>query len=134
MKIQIILEDNLQRLLAQEDTDRDRQITVEDKGPRRFSVISTDGKAFEVAGTYRLSNLLQELALARDAGEETVALDVKRIFENPVQRISRMIREYFWNGLTRTIDEEGLTKIVSDEKAAPSSNPRIYIPHGDRQA
>lgn len=134
MKIQINLEDNLKRLLAQEDTDGDRQITVEDKGPRRFSVISTDGNKFEVAGTYRLSNLLQELALARDAGEKVPLLDMERIFEDPVNRISRMIREYFWKGLTRTIDEEGLAKIVTDEKAGQLSAPRIYIPHGDHQA
>lgn len=134
MKIHVALEENWQRLLAQEDTDGDRQITVEDKGPRRFSVISTDGNRYEIAGTYRLSNLLQEMALARDAGEKTPTLDTERIFENPVQRISRMIREYFWNGLTRSIDKEGLAKIVTDEKAGESSAPRIYIPHGDQQA
>lgn len=110
MKIQINLEDNLNRLLTQEDTDGDRQITVEDKGPRRFSVISIDGSTYEIAGTYRLANLLQELALARDAGKKTATLDTEHIFENPVQRVSRMIREYFWNGLTRTIDEDGLAK------------------------
>jgi alpha,alpha-trehalase len=134
MRITVKIQTNFHRLLAQEDTDGDRQITIRDSGPKRFLLESISGEKFEVAGTYRLSNLLQELALGRDSAEETVILDMKRIFENPVQRFSRMIRDYFWDGLTRTIDEDGLAKIVSDKKAAPSGNPRIYVPFSDPQA
>lgn len=134
MKVQINLGQNLKRLLAQEDTDGDRQITVEDTGPKRFSVIAANGEKFEVAGTYRLSNLLQELALAREAGEKEPLLEMERIFEDPVHRTSRMIRDYFWKGLTRTVDEDGLAKILTDEKAGQSSTLRIYVPYSDQQA
>ena len=134
MKTLIPVEKNLKRLLSQEDTDNDRQITVLDHGPKRFSIEAVDGKRFEVAGTYFLSNLLQELALARDAGKEVAELDSKYLFENPVKRISRMIRDYYWDGLTRRIDAEGLATIVSDEKADAANPPRIYVPFADNQA
>ena len=61
----------LGRLIAEEDTDGDRLITVDDRpqggegrGDKRFLLMGADGKTFEVAGTYFLSNLLQELELA----------------------------------------------------------------------
>jgi alpha,alpha-trehalase len=134
MNIQLHIEENLTNLLAQEDTDGDRQITVLDHGPKRFSVKTVNGADFEVAGTYYLANLLQELALARDAGSKTTVLESKNIFENPVHRLSRMIRDYFWDGLTRRVDAEGLAKIVRDEKADPSNPPRIYVPYKDIRA
>ena len=37
-----------------------------------------------------LSNLLQELALARDHGQKSIVLDEARLNENPVDRLSRM--------------------------------------------
>ena len=74
-------------LLAQEDTDRDRQITVKDTGPRRFE-LREEGGTCVVLGTYALSNLLQELALAREAGQEELELDPARLDEYLVRRIS----------------------------------------------
>ena len=38
-----------------------------------------------------LSNLLQELALARDHNRKRIVLDEGRLTENPVDRLSRMI-------------------------------------------
>lgn len=65
MKIQI---DNptavLEALLAQEDTDGSKTITVEDSGPKSFLLQGSDGKRIEIKGHYRLANLLQELYLA----------------------------------------------------------------------
>ena len=85
-----------------------------------------------VQGTYMLSNLLQELALARDHGRKRIVLDEARLTENPVDRLSRMIKNSFWNALTRRIDGEGLEIICADPKNRTGRvNPRIYVPHGE---
>lgn len=79
-----------------------------------------------------LSNLLQELALAEDYGRKHIVLDEARLFENPVDRLSRMIRHNFWDGLTRTIDADGLEKICMDPKnRSANHSPRIYIPYSE---
>lgn len=83
-------------------------------------------------GTYMLSNLLQELALARDHGRKRIVLDEARLTENPVDRLSRMIKNSFWNALTRRIDGDGLEIICADPKNRSGRiNPRIYVPHGE---
>ena len=79
-----------------------------------------------------LSNLLQELALARDHGRKRIVLDEARLTENPVSRLSRMIRSSFWNSLTRRIDGDGLEIICADPKNRSGKlSPRIYVPHGE---
>jgi alpha,alpha-trehalase len=81
-----------------------------------------------------LSNLLQELALARDHGRKRIVLDEARLTENPVSRLSRMIRSSFWNSLTRRIDGDGLEIICADPKNRSGQfTPRIYVPHGESQ-
>jgi alpha,alpha-trehalase len=135
--MRIPVEETFHRLLDQEDTDADNQITVKDDGPKRFVVTDEEGDTYTVEGTYPLSNLLQELALARGEGAETLHLDPELIHANPVRRISRMIREVFWDGLTRTIDAEGLVHVAIDEKGEGTDldrRPRIYVPHGDTKA
>lgn len=83
-------------------------------------------------GTYMLSNLLQELALARDNGRSRVILDEARLAENPVDRLSRMIKNSFWHALTRRIDAEGLRAICADPKnRSRSTGAIIYVPHGE---
>ena len=69
--MRIPVEESFRRLLDQEDTDGDNQITVKDEGPKRFVVTSEDGATYAVEGTYPLSNLLQELALARGEAAPT---------------------------------------------------------------
>ncbi|GIV58713.1 MAG: hypothetical protein KatS3mg042_1626 [Rhodothermaceae bacterium] len=132
MRLHLPVEDTFRRLLAQEDTDGDRQITVKDTGPKRFVV---GGETpYVVEGTYALSNLLQELALAREAGRDTLVLDPARLYENPVRRISRMIRELFWDGLTRTVDAEGLARTAVDTKGEGADldrRARVYVPATD---
>ena len=79
-----------------------------------------------------LSNLLQELALARDHNRKRIVLDEARLTENPVDRLSRMIKFSFWHSLTRRIDGDGLEIICADPKNRTGrSNPRIYVPHGE---
>lgn len=119
-------------LIAQEDTDGDFQITVNDLGPKTFSVGTADSggyRTIDIRGTYQLSNLLQELALAEDYGRKHIVLDEARLNENPVDRLSRMIRTHFWNSLTRRIDADSLEMICADPKnRSGDHNPRIYVP------
>ncbi|KAI8644883.1 trehalase-domain-containing protein [Parasitella parasitica] len=124
-------------LVEQEDTDGDFQITVNDLGPKSLSVGSADSGGYrkiEIRGTYMLSNLLQELALAEDYGRKHIVLDEARLSENPVDRLSRMIRHSFWDGLTRRIDAEGLERICLDPKnRSANHSPRIYVPHDEHE-
>ena len=79
-----------------------------------------------------LSNLLQELALAKEYNRKRIVLDESRLTENPVDRLSRMIKHSFWRSLTRRIDGDGLEIICADPKnRSRHINPRIYVPHGE---
>lgn len=131
------VKETLRILVEQEDTDGDFQITVNDLGPKTFSVGTADSggyRTIDIRGTYMLSNLLQELALANDFGRKHIVLDEARLNENPVDRLSRMIRNHFWDGLTRRIDAQGLETICADPKNRTADhNPRIYIPYDEQE-
>ena len=76
-----------------------------------------------------LSNLLQELTLAKESGKKNIVLDEARLNENPVQRLSRLIRYSFWPNLTRRIDASSIEKAGRDPKDwTEDPRPRIYIP------
>lgn len=78
-----------------------------------------------------LSNLLQELYLAREHGLEQIILDEARLNENPVNRLSRLIKDAFWDGLTRRIDGSVIEIAGKDPKDwTDDPRPRIYIPRG----
>jgi alpha,alpha-trehalase len=131
----------LDSLVYDEDTDGDKKITIDDqkiigtdRGDKRFW-IKTESGSYEVSGTYFLSNLLQELKLAEEAGKDSLLIDPEKIFEPPVERISRMISEHFWDGLTRIINEEGLINIIDDDKTETIDGfSYIYIPPSDKLA
>ncbi|KAJ2964667.1 hypothetical protein NQZ79_g564 [Umbelopsis isabellina] len=131
-KFLIDVQETQRLILEQEDTDGDFQITINDIGPKSLLLGTADSggyRTIDVRGTYMLSNLLQELALANDYGRKHIVLDEARLNENPVDRLSRMIRYHFWDGLTRRIDAEGLEIICADPKnRSANHNPRIYIP------
>ncbi|MFQ5505722.1 MAG: trehalase family glycosidase, partial [Planctomycetota bacterium] len=96
---------------------------------------AVQGRSYPIQGTYALSNLLQELELARRRGEERAALSARWIFENPIDRISRMIRTRFWDALTRRIDASvDLARIVGDPKTLPGQEKYLYVPAGDPEA
>jgi alpha,alpha-trehalase len=140
--VEVRIRPTLQALLQDEDTDHDKRITIDDpripgteRGDKRFWIIGTDSSKYEVSGTYYLSNLLQELKLAEDEGKEISLLKPERIFEPPADRISRMIRELYWDGLTRRVDETGLMKIVEDEKTTTVGGVNyVYVPANDKLA
>ncbi|KFH45862.1 Neutral trehalase-like protein [Hapsidospora chrysogenum ATCC 11550] len=128
------VEPTLKSLQEQEDTDSNMQITIEDSGPKVIP-LRTAGSAghnrFDVRGTYMLSNLLQELTLAKEYGRSQIILDEGRLNENPVDRLSRLVRDHFWEGLTRRIDASTVEVAARDPKDwTDDPRPRIYIPAG----
>ncbi len=127
MKFKININQTIQQLLDQEDTDCDKRITVDDKGPKHF-VLKNSSAEIAVEGTYFLSNLLQELVLAKENNQDFI--ETESVFELPANRISKMIRNYFWEGLTRTLDEKGLEKLLLDSKSK-TYKPIIYVPFTD---
>ncbi|MFL5785802.1 MAG: trehalase family glycosidase [Bacteriovoracaceae bacterium] len=110
--------DVMTALLKEEDTDGDKKITILDKGDKVFVF---QGK--QITGTYYLSNLLQELALHHK-------VNLSRVKENPLDRVSRMIREEYWDGLTRVIDKEHLKEIIPDTKVKTDAL-YLYVPEND---
>ncbi|CAO3592251.1 unnamed protein product [Absidia cylindrospora] len=136
-KFLVDVDETLQRILEQ-DTDGDFQITINDVGPKTLSLGTADSGGYrriDIRGTYMLANLLQELALAKDYGRKHIVLDEARLNENPVDRLSRMIRFNFWDGLTRRIDADSLEVICPDPKNRSSQqHPIIYVPRGDPDA
>ncbi|KAJ3047756.1 alpha,alpha-trehalase nth1, partial [Quaeritorhiza haematococci] len=104
-------------------------------GPKTFVVGTANSggyKKYEIRGTYMLSNLLQELALASDYNRKFIVLDEERLSENPVERLHRLIKYHFWDGLTRRIDAEGLEIICRDPKnRSNDKRNRIFVPFGD---
>jgi len=121
----------MERLLKEADTDGDKKITVLDE-TTLFVLQSGHGREVEVAGTYYLSNLLQELKLA--SLEQRSTIDRARIFENPVARISRSIRERYWDNLVRRVDLPHLQQVLEDSKLAGQKQRHLYVPSGDPQA
>lgn len=127
------VERTIKELEEQEDTDGNFQITIEDLGPKVFNVGTASSNGFvkrELRGTYVLSNLLQELYLAREYKKSHIFLDESRLNENPVNRLSRLIREEFWKNLTRVIDGSVIEVAGKDPKDwTDDPRPRIYVPH-----
>ncbi|ROT34622.1 trehalase [Sodiomyces alkalinus F11] len=128
------VDSTLESLQQQEDTDQNMQITIEDEGPKVLT-LRTAGSAgynrFDVRGTYMLSNLLQELVLAKEYGRKQIVLDEARLNENPVNRLCRLIRDHFWEGLTRRIDASTIEICARDPKDwTKNPRPRIYVPPG----
>ncbi|PKI85403.1 alpha,alpha-trehalase [Malassezia vespertilionis] len=135
-KFVVDVEPMMHHLLAQEDTDGDTRISVTDSGPKSVTLgtVGSNGyKSAEIRGTYMLSSLLQELAIAQDKGEQRVIIDETQLTENPVARLSRMIRDTFWDNLTRRIDADGLEQILCDTKGNSSSAEQIiYVPENEK--
>ncbi|KAH7346714.1 glycoside hydrolase family 37 protein [Rhexocercosporidium sp. MPI-PUGE-AT-0058] len=116
----IHVDSTLRRLELQEDTDGNFQIAIEDSGPKPTS---NGFNRVEIRGTYQLSNLLQELYLAKSYGRRMIILDHARLNENPVSRLSRLIKEDFWNELTRDMGEAGIPLAFGNDQGG-----LVYIP------
>lgn len=129
------VEETMRIVLEQEDTDGNFQIGITDSGPKVLALgtaTSNGYKSVDIRGHYMLSNLLQELALAKEHGRKRIVLDEARLTENPLDRLSRMISQTFWHNLTRRIDAANLERILGDPKnRSKSQNPRIFVPPGE---
>lgn len=113
------IEQTLEALLENEDTDHNYQITIEDSGPKvlRLGTANSNGyKQSAVRGTYMLSNLLQELTIARRYGRTQMILDESRLCENPVARLKRLITTQFWKALTRKLTKDNILEMARDTK------------------
>ncbi|CAK7907847.1 cytosolic neutral trehalase [[Candida] anglica] len=134
----------LKQLLQNEDTDHNFQITIEDTGPKvlKLGTVNSNGyKQADVRGTYMLSNLLQELTIAKRMGRKQMILDEARLNENPVDRLRRLITTQFWKSLTRQVDEFNIADMARDTKIQEEYYDengvlhtskvchRLYIPH-----
>ena len=130
---EVQINQTLEKLLAQEDTDGDKKITIEDKSPKVFELKTNSGNTFEIKGTFELSKLLQELVLAKKEGKTFANIETKYIEELPVDRTSRLIKTYYWDGLTRHLDEDGIQNLIRDSKneSLISEDLRIYVPYTD---
>lgn len=139
------IDSTLDTLLKNEDTDHNHQITIDDTGPKvlHLGTVNSDGfKTCAVRGTYMLSNLLQELTIAKNGGHTSMLLDELRLNENPVQRMKRLIKTLFWKNLTRVITEDNVFEMAKDTKMVDEfedenghlvqsmESVRIYIPNG----
>ena len=125
MKLHTHKADTLKALLAQEDTDDSKTITVEDRGPKSFTVTGRDGESLTVIGTWRLANLLQELWLSPDGSLDSALIELP-----PLARIEHLMRHHYWPVLTRRIDEAGLLASLADEKRS-SDRQYLYVPAAD---
>lgn len=130
MKFKLHIAQTIEKLLVQEDTDGDKKITIDDNGPKKFLLNDENGNSAMIEGTYQLSNLLQELALAKKDNTEFAEIDLNEITEDPVKRISGKIKNLYWKGLTRTIDAIGVKKILEDDKIE-NEFAYLYVPFGD---
>ena len=128
------VEQTLRDLREREDIDNDQQITVDDNGPKQIALgtLSSAGyNSVDIRGNYMISNLLQELTLAKALGKKIVKIHRSRLNENPVDRLSRRIKEEFWTNLERRLDSDLIAKAGKDPKDRTSNpRPRIYVPHG----
>ncbi|KAL8721763.1 MAG: hypothetical protein Q9225_001612 [Loekoesia sp. 1 TL-2023] len=144
--LSVNIDEAMRNLLQREDTDKDGLITIDDRGPKvclpRYGLslvlnevqnfplghYSDQNTKFDVQGVYRLSCLLQELFLAQKRGFATVTIERSQLEEDPVHRLSRLIKTSWWNNLTRRIDADGIEQAAPDPKM--KSSLRIYIPPG----
>ena len=139
--VTVNVDDNIEKLIGSVDTDGDKKITVDDNKLLKgevldpvYSLKTIDGTSYDIEGVYPLSNLLMLLTLARDEGKKASLISPDLIYENPVSRTSRLIRDLYWDGLTRRIDAENLVNILLDDKMQTRGLNYLYVPYSDNFA
>ncbi|KAJ2765190.1 alpha,alpha-trehalase nth1, partial [Coemansia nantahalensis] len=136
--LMINIEEAMAAVLAQEDTNGDYRITIEDTGPKAVNLptMNSDGyRHVEIRGWYPMMVLMRELELARSEGKSVCYINEAELFPNPVDLLGGMISESFWDGLVRCMDAKGIKTICADPKnSSPDAHPIIYVPHDDEPA
>lgn len=131
--VRIPVEETFQALIQNDDRDHDNKITLHDEPNLSFTLVDqTTKKSFPIEGHYPLSVLLQELTLARDGHKKDLSFSLSELNEDPEARTSRMIREVMWPGLTRRLDETGLSQMIDPK--LPNQKIYVYVPANDPQA
>ena len=129
----ISVPDNFARLVAREDTDGDKKITIHDH-LTPFQVQGTNGTVIEtVTDAYPLSVLLQTLKRAENEKRFEISLDEINFNEPAADRTHRLIKQYYWDALTRQIDAAHLGRVVPDSKS-DSAYDYLYVPAADAKA
>lgn len=124
-------ENEMSLLLKEEDTDKDKKITILDKGDGSYG-LKGKKELVSIKGHYHLSNLLQELTLMSE--QKIHDLNLSKVQEDPIVRISRMIRDYYWAGLTRRIDKDHLKQVLQDPKVKSDDGMfHLYVPEEDKE-
>jgi alpha,alpha-trehalase len=124
------LEQMVVRLLEEQDTDCDQQITKTDQGSRRFR-FRLQEQTYTLSGNYVLSNLLRALSVARRDG---TAPRIDHVMEDPIRRTSRLIQSEYWPALTHTLDEDGLPRLLSSPALDALARQTLYVPGDDPTA
>src|SRR6185312_1145807 len=121
------------RLEAQEDTDGDKKITVHDK-TTPFEIRDDKGAPVRaITNGYQLSLLLQQLKQTEDEHISKISLDQLQIDEDIMERTHQLIKNVYWDALTRRIDAAHVDEVVHDTKVI-SKNDYIYVPAADKAA
>ncbi|MGA2245583.1 MAG: trehalase family glycosidase [Verrucomicrobiota bacterium] len=124
---------NLWRLVAQEDTDGDQKITVHDHTTPFAIEDANGGTVRTLTNFYQMSVLLQELTRANEHHAADATMDNLQLEESAVDRTHRLIKDYFWNALTRRIDPRHLDQVLRDPKTAAKYD-YLYVPAADPTA
>jgi alpha,alpha-trehalase len=97
-----------------------------------LQTISSGGfRCAEIRGPFAISYLLGVLTFARDDQEKYTIIDGAVLAEDPVTRLSGLIKDVFWNTLTRRLDESVIAIAAPDTKDwTEDPRPRIYVPPG----
>ncbi|MDO5979432.1 trehalase family glycosidase [Flavivirga spongiicola] len=130
MKLPVDKSKLIDQLIKQEDTTGSHTITIDDLGKKEFFIENEEGNSVLIKGTYHLSNLLQEAALLTNHKGNIL---LEHIVEEPVTRTSRVIKDYYWDKLTRSFDNEGVLNVLEDEKMQGDFL-RLYVPESDVEA
>jgi alpha,alpha-trehalase len=129
----IPVQENFSRLTAQEDTDGDKRVTIHDR-LTPFELRDSKGAiVLVVSDVYRLSVLLQELDWAIRQNRTEVMVAELKLDETVVDRTSRLIKELYWNALTRRIDAGHVDEMLREDKIT-SQQDFIYVPAKDEAA
>ena len=132
--VTVAVDQTLAELLKTADRDHDNKITIHDGGNLSYTLVDEKTlKKYPIEGAYSLSVLLQELTLAKERGQASYSLRMTKLYQDPTIRTSLMIREIFWDGLTRRLDLNGVPNML-DSKSQTNNTIYLYTPSDDPKA
>ncbi len=130
----ISIESTLQRLIRESKVaDQPNIHTLRHKWNQLGAEFSFEVEpALTLTDPYHTTVFFQMLKTAESFGQKEAVVYKKDIYENPVRRLSKLIKSY-WHGLTRRIDESHLDQILQDTKTSSGAVHYLYVPHTDEE-